>query len=65
MVCPWSQKIVDPIISIFLVIEKYVEDVKQEEKYVPDLLEAIMRPTDRVKEELRGNLRKMDQFANS
>ena len=26
------------------VIEKYVEDVKQEEKDVPDLLESIMRP---------------------
>ena len=27
----------------FFVIEKYGEDVKQEEKHVPDLLEAIMR----------------------
>ena len=32
---------------------KYVEDVKKEEKHVPDLLESIMRPTDPVKEELR------------
>ena len=46
----------------FFVIEKYVEDVKQEEKDVPDLLEAIMRPTDPVKEELRQNLCKMNQF---
>ena len=34
----------------FFVIEKYVEDVKQDEKDVPDLLESIMRPTDLVKE---------------
>ena len=39
----------------FFVIEKYVEDVKQEEKDVPDLLESIMRPTCLVKEELRTN----------
>ena len=41
------------------VIEKYIEDVKQEEKHVPDLLEAVMRSTDPVKEELRMNLCKM------
>ena len=46
----------------FFVIEKYIEDAKQEEKDVPDLLEAIMRPTDPVKEELRQNLFKMHQF---
>ena len=44
------------------VIEVYVEDVKQDEKDVPDLLEAIMRSTDPVKEELRQNLFKMSQF---
>ena len=38
------------------VIEKTIEDVKQEEKDVPDLLEPIMRPADPVKEELRRNL---------
>ena len=43
----------------FFVIEKYVEDVKQDEKHVPDLLELIMRPTDPVKEELRRILCKM------
>ena len=43
-------------------MEKYIEDAKQEEKDVPDLLEAIMRPTDPVKEELRQNLFKMNQF---
>ena len=48
--------------SNFFVIEKYVEDAKQEEKDVPDLLEAIMRPSDPVKEELRPNLMKMREF---
>ena len=43
-------------------MEKYVEDAKQEEKDVPDLLEAIMRPTDPVKEELRPIWFKMTQF---
>ena len=38
-------------IHVFI-IEKYIEDVKQEEKDVPDLLESIMRPNDPVKEEL-------------
>ena len=46
----------------FVVVEKYTEDVKQEEKDVPDLLEAIMRPTCLVKEELRPNLFKLIQF---
>ena len=43
-------------------MEKYIEDARQEEKDVPDLLEAIMRPTCLVKEELRQNLFKMTQF---
>ena len=38
-------------INVFL-IEKYIEDAKQDEKHVPNLLEAIMRPTDPVKDEL-------------
>ena len=46
----------------FFLIEKYFEDVRQDEKHVPDLLEAIMRPTDPVKEELRPKLSKIDQF---
>ena len=37
------------------VIEKCIEDAKQDEKDVPDLLESIMRPTCFVKEELRTN----------
>ena len=43
-------------------IETCIEDAKQEEKDVPDLLEAIMRPTDPVKEELRQNSMNMRQF---
>ena len=43
-------------------MEKYNEDVRQDEKHVPDLLEAIMRPTDPVKEELRQKLSKIEQF---
>ena len=46
----------------FFVINKYVEDVKQEEKHVADLLEPIMRPTCLVKEELRPNLFKLNRF---
>ena len=37
----------------FFVIEKFIEDTKQDEKHVPDLLEAMMRATCLVKEELR------------
>ena len=43
-------------------MEKCIEDAKQKEKDVPDLLEAIMRPTCFVKEELRQILCKMIQF---
>ena len=46
----------------FCVIEKYIEDAKQHEKHVLDLLESIMRPTCLVKEELRPILCKLDQF---
>ena len=45
-------------------IEKYIEDARQDEKHVPDLLEAIMRPTDPVKDELRQKLSKIDQFGS-
>ena len=47
----------------FFVMEKYIEDARQDEKHVPDRLKAIMRPTDPVKEELRQNLFKMTQFS--
>ena len=58
---PWLQE-VDPKKTTFFVMEKHVEDVKQEEKDVPDLLEPIMRPTDPVKEALRRKTLKMIQF---
>ena len=45
-------------------MEKYIEDARQDEKHVPDLLESIMRPTDPVKEELRQKLSKIDQFGS-
>ena len=34
----------------FFAIEKYIENVKQDEKHFPDLLESIMRPTCLVKD---------------
>ena len=43
-------------------MEKYNEYARQDEKHVPDLLEATIRPTDTVKEELRQKLFKIDQF---
>ena len=43
-------------------MEKYNEDARQDEKHVPDLLEAIMRPTDPVKDELRQKLFKINQI---
>ena len=48
----------------FFLIEKCFEDARQDEKHVPDLLEAIMRPTDPVKDELRQKLSKMSQFGS-
>ena len=45
----------------FFVIEKYIEDAKQKEKDVPDLVESIMKAPGLVKEELRLILFKMDQ----
>ena len=44
------------------VIEKYIEDAKQDQKLAPHLVESMMRPTDPVKEELRRKTRKMNQF---
>ena len=43
-------------------MEKCNEDARQDEKHVPDLLEAIMRHTFLVKEELRSILFKMIQI---
>ena len=41
------------------VLEKCFEDVRQDEKHVPDLLESIIQPKLFVKEELRF---KIDRF---
>ena len=43
-------------------MEKCFEDARQDEKHVPDLLEAIIQPPDPVKDELRPNLFKTTQF---
>ena len=48
---------------VFL-IEKCFEDVRQDEKHIPHLLELIIGPTDLVKEELRQKLFKMTQFGS-
>ena len=48
----------------FFLLEKYIEDLRQDEKHVPDLLESIMRPTDPLKDELRQKLHKIDQFGS-
>ena len=45
-------------------MEKCFEDTRQDEKHVPDLLEATMRPTNPVKEELRQKFFKIDQFGS-
>ena len=57
-----TQKQVDPKKMHVFVIEKYIEDVKQEEKDVPDLVESIMRPTDPAKEQSQLILFKINQF---
>ena len=45
-------------------MEKYIEDVKQNEKHVPDLLEAIIQPPGPVIKELQPNLFKMTQLGS-
>ena len=45
----------------FFLIEKYIENARQDEKHVPDMLESIMKPTDPVKEELWRKTTKMHQ----
>ena len=49
----------------FFVMAKYVEDVRQEEKDVPDLLEPIRRPNRLVKEQLRQNSIKLIKFRHN
>ena len=54
--CPGTQK--ERTIHFF-VLEIYIEDTKQDEKHVLDLLEPIMKPKLFVKEELLPTLFKM------
>ena len=54
----------DPKKKLFFVFETSIEDGKQEEKHVPDLLEAITRSAGLVKKELRLILFKMNQFVS-
>ena len=56
------KKEVDPKKNTCFVIEKYFEDVKQDEKSVPDLVERIVQPTDPVKEELQRIWSTMSRF---
>ena len=48
----------------FFLMEKCFEDVRQDEKHVPNLLESIIQPTDPVKDELRQKLFKTNQFGS-
>ena len=57
-----TQREVDPRRRYVFVIEKYIEDVKQEEKHFPDLVESIKRPPGLVKEGLRKISCKISQF---
>ena len=43
-------------------MEKYFEDLRQDEKHVPDLLESIIQPPGLVKDELRQKLFKITQI---
>ena len=45
-------------------MEKCIEDARQDEKHVPDLLEAIIQPPGPVKDELRQKLSQIDQFGS-
>ena len=48
-----TQEEVDPKRHTFTLIEEYVEDVKQDQQSVPDMLEWIMKPPGLVEAELR------------
>ena len=48
----------------FFLMEKYIEDAKQDENHVPDLLESIIQLPGPVKDELRQKLSKIDQFGS-
>ena len=52
-------------VNVNIHVDKYIEDVKQDEKHVPDLLESILSPTFFVKESLRLILFKMNRFVST
>ena len=60
-VCPGK---LNPRKKHVFLIEKYIEDARQDEKHVPGLLEAIIQPTDPVKEELRQKLSRIIQISS-
>ena len=60
---PAHKKEVDPKKKTFLfIVGTYIEDVKQGEEHVSDLLDAVKSPTFFVKKELPPILFKMNQF---
>ena len=61
-VCTHTKKLKTISKRHFFLIEKCFENLRQDEKHVPDLLESMMRPTDPVKEELRQKSFKIDKF---
>ena len=46
----------------FFVIDKYVKDVKQDQRIAPDLMESIIRPTDPVNQELWRPAMQINKF---
>ena len=63
-VCPGTPKEVVPKKNTVFCYynKKYVEDVKQNEKDAPDLLELLMRPSGTIKEKVRRILCKLREF---
>ena len=55
---------VDPKKHEFSVMENSIEDVKQDEQHVPDLVESIMRPTCLAEEDLRPISFRMTQISS-
>ena len=62
VVCPHTKKHKTISKRHLFLIEKYFEDVRQDEKHVPDPLESIIPPPGLVKEELRQILFRINQI---
>ena len=45
-------------------MEKYIEDFRQREKHVPDLVESMIQLPGPVKDDLRQKLFKIDRFGS-